>query len=93
MERATSGQTGLFQRELVVPAIRDSFVKLDPRTLVRNPVMFVTAIVAATAQADPIQQRLIGGGVSRLAPVELPAAPSGHPRGTGRVAAAVSGGA
>ncbi|WP_375290037.1 potassium-transporting ATPase subunit KdpB [Qipengyuania sp.] len=49
MERAASGQTGLFQRELIVPAIRDSFVKLDPRTLVRNPVMFVTAIVAATA--------------------------------------------
>ena len=49
MERATSGQTGLFQRELVVPAIRDSFVKLDPRTLMRNPVMFVTGIVAATA--------------------------------------------
>ncbi|GAB5349697.1 potassium-transporting ATPase subunit KdpB [Alteriqipengyuania sp. 357] len=49
MERATPGQTGLFQRELVVPAIRDAFVKLDPRTLVRNPVMFVTGIVAATA--------------------------------------------
>lgn len=49
MERTTSGQTGLFQRELIVPAIRDSFVKLDPRTLVRNPVMFITGIVAATA--------------------------------------------
>ena len=41
----------LFQRELVVPAIRDSFTKLDPRTLVRNPVMFTTAVVAATATA------------------------------------------
>ncbi|MCH2497182.1 MAG: potassium-transporting ATPase subunit KdpB [Erythrobacter sp.] len=49
MERTTSGQTGLFQRELIVLAIRDSFVKLDPRTLVRNPVMFITGIVAATA--------------------------------------------
>ena len=49
MERATPKKTGLFQRELLVPAIRDSFAKLDPRTLVRNPVMFVTAIVAATA--------------------------------------------
>jgi K+-transporting ATPase ATPase B chain len=28
-------------------AIRESFVKLDPRTLWRNPVMFVTAVVAA----------------------------------------------
>ena len=37
----------MFTRELVVPAIRDSFLKLDPRTLYRNPVMFVTGIVAA----------------------------------------------
>lgn len=42
-------RTPLFQRELVLPAIRDSFTKLDPRTLVRNPVMFTTAVVAATA--------------------------------------------
>ena len=55
MERAASGQTGLFQRELVVPAIRDSIVKLDPRTLVRNPVMFVTTIVAATASVILLQ--------------------------------------
>jgi potassium-transporting ATPase ATP-binding subunit len=49
MERASAAKTGLFQRELVAPAIRDSFAKLDPRTLVRNPVMFTTAVVAAAA--------------------------------------------
>ena len=49
MERTSAAKTGLFQRELVVPAIRDSFAKLDPRTLVRNPVMFTTAVVAAAA--------------------------------------------
>jgi K+-transporting ATPase ATPase B chain len=37
----------MFTRELVVPAIRDSVAKLDPRTLVRNPVIFVTGLVAA----------------------------------------------
>ena len=36
----------LFTAELVVPAIADSFRKLDPRDLIRNPVMFTTAIVA-----------------------------------------------
>jgi K+-transporting ATPase ATPase B chain len=36
----------MFTAELMLPAIRDSFVKLDPRTLIRNPVMFVTAVVA-----------------------------------------------
>jgi potassium-transporting ATPase ATP-binding subunit len=40
-------QTSLFTGPLMATAARDSFVKLDPRTLIRNPVMFVTAIVAA----------------------------------------------
>jgi K+-transporting ATPase ATPase B chain len=31
----------LLDRELLVPAIRDSFVKLDPRVQARNPVMFI----------------------------------------------------
>ncbi|MFI8667793.1 potassium-transporting ATPase subunit KdpB [Qipengyuania sp. NPDC077410] len=62
MERAASGQTGLFQRELVVPAIRDSFVKLGPRTLVRNPVMFVTGIVAATATVILLRGIVSGAG-------------------------------
>ncbi|KQN24821.1 potassium-transporting ATPase subunit B [Sphingomonas sp. Leaf33] len=37
----------LFTADLVVPAIKASFLKLNPRDLVRNPVMFVTAAVAA----------------------------------------------
>lgn len=41
--------SGMFDRALIGPAARDAFVKLDPRTLVRNPVMFATAIVAAAA--------------------------------------------
>src|ERR1700757_2420311 len=34
----------LFQREIVVRALIDSFKKLDPRVQVRNPVMFVVEI-------------------------------------------------
>jgi K+-transporting ATPase ATPase B chain len=37
----------LFTADLMVPAIGDAFKKLDPRQLIRNPVMFVTACVAA----------------------------------------------
>ena len=37
----------LFTADLVLPAVKASFLKLDPRELVRNPVMFVTAAVAA----------------------------------------------
>jgi K+-transporting ATPase ATPase B chain len=43
MARATKS---LFTADLVVPAIRDAFRKLDARELIRNPVMFVTACVA-----------------------------------------------
>lgn len=44
---ATTEAKRLFTADLIVPAIRASFLKLDPRVLVRNPVMFVTAAVAA----------------------------------------------
>ena len=43
MARATKS---LFTADLVIPAIRDAFRKLDARELIRNPVMFVTACVA-----------------------------------------------
>ncbi|WP_185999364.1 potassium-transporting ATPase subunit KdpB [Novosphingobium lindaniclasticum] len=36
----------MFSARLVVPAIGDAFRKLDPRELVRNPVLFTTAVVA-----------------------------------------------
>ena len=36
----------LFQRDIVVRALIDSFKKLDPRVQVRNPVMFVVEIGA-----------------------------------------------
>jgi len=37
----------LFTADLIAPAIGDAFRKLDPRELIRNPVMFTTAVVAA----------------------------------------------
>ena len=36
----------LFTPELVGPAVGASFAKLDPRQLIKNPVMFTTAVVA-----------------------------------------------
>lgn len=35
----------LFPKELVIESIKQSFVKLDPRTMFRNPVMFLVEIV------------------------------------------------
>ena len=44
MARATT--KSMFTAELIVPAIGDAFMKLNPKELIRNPVMFVTACVA-----------------------------------------------
>ena len=38
--------TSLFDASILVPAISDSFKKLDPRLMVKNPVMFVTLVGA-----------------------------------------------
>ncbi len=38
--------SSMFKAELIVPAIGDAVKKLDPRQLVRNPVLFTTAVVA-----------------------------------------------
>ena len=39
--------SALLDPKIVVPAIGSAFVKLDPRTLIKNPVMFVLEIVTA----------------------------------------------
>ena len=56
----------LFQRDIVTRAVVDSFVKLDPRVQVRNPVMFVVEIGAViTTIAWLIQAfggKPLGGG-------------------------------
>jgi potassium-transporting ATPase ATP-binding subunit len=36
--------TSIFERELAVAAVKDSFPKLDPRLQLRNPVMFIVEI-------------------------------------------------
>jgi K+-transporting ATPase ATPase B chain len=66
-------QVRTFDRRIVVEAIRDSFLKLDPRTQLRNPVMFavymgsilttllwVKAIVAPTGESPRF---ILGVGV------------------------------
>ena len=36
----------LFTREIAVQAIKDSFIKLNPSALVKNPVIFIVGIGA-----------------------------------------------
>lgn len=69
-----ANMSGLYQR-----AVREAFTKLDPRTAVKNPVMFivwvgtiVTALVTldpnlfGPVQADPGQQRLLNGLITLI---------------------------
>jgi K+-transporting ATPase ATPase B chain len=51
----------LLEPAIVVPAIGESFRKLDPRTLARNPVMFAVEIVAAAATILFLRDLFAGG--------------------------------
>ena len=46
MSKHERKRVSIFSGELMGPAIVDSFKKLDPRQLIRNPVMFTTGVVA-----------------------------------------------
>src|SRR6516225_9533341 len=52
----------IFDRSLIVPAIRASFRKLDPRTLVKNPVMFCVEIVSVLTTFFFVRDLITGAG-------------------------------
>jgi potassium-transporting ATPase ATP-binding subunit len=53
--------SALFDPKIVIPAIGSSFVKLDPRTLIKSPVMFVLEIVTVLTTVILIHDLLTGG--------------------------------
>src|SRR5262249_19860372 len=53
--------SALFDSRIVVPAIGSAFVKLDPRSLMKNPVMFVLEVVTALTTVVLIRDLLTGG--------------------------------
>ena len=60
----------IFDRALIVPAIWASFRKLDPRTLVKNPVMFCVEIVSVLTTIFFLRDLLVGGsGVVGTSPL------------------------
>jgi K+-transporting ATPase ATPase B chain len=60
--RRQAKPTALFDSALLGPAIRASFVKLDPRTLAKNPVMFVVEIVSVLTTIFFVRDLITGGG-------------------------------
>jgi K+-transporting ATPase ATPase B chain len=52
----------MFDTKLIVPAVGAAFRKLDPRTLVKNPVMFCVEIVSVLTTFFFLRDLVTGGG-------------------------------
>ena len=57
----------LFDRNIAGPAVVDSFRKLDPRLMVKNPVMFVTMVGAAVTTVDVFTATADRGFIAQIA--------------------------
>jgi K+-transporting ATPase ATPase B chain len=55
-------QQSLFDPALIVPAIGASFRKLDPRHMIKNPVMFVVEIVSVLTTIFFVRDLVVGSG-------------------------------
>ncbi|QCI98781.1 potassium-transporting ATPase subunit KdpB [Agrobacterium larrymoorei] len=54
----------LFDPAIIVPAVKNAFIKLNPRQLMRNPVIFVTEIVAAVVTIFFIRDLILNDGTA-----------------------------
>ncbi|HLX94433.1 MAG TPA: potassium-transporting ATPase subunit KdpB [Verrucomicrobiae bacterium] len=48
----STNSVSIFEPRILVPAIGDAFLKLNPRLMVKNPVMFVTLVGAVISTVD-----------------------------------------
>ena len=53
--------SAMLDPKIVIPAITASFTKLDPRLMMKNPVMFVVEIVAALTTVIFLRDLATGG--------------------------------
>src|SRR6201991_1566626 len=60
LQKRTSMST-MLDPKILKPAIAASFAKLDPRLMVKNPVMFVVEIVAALTTVIFVRDLVTGG--------------------------------
>ena len=58
---STQAKISVLSPAILVPALRDAVLKLDPRQLIRNPVIFVTEVVAVLVTVLFIQDLASGG--------------------------------
>jgi K+-transporting ATPase ATPase B chain len=53
--------SALTEPKILIPAIGSAFAKLDPRSLIKNPVMFVVEVVAALTTVIFVRELATGG--------------------------------
>jgi potassium-transporting ATPase ATP-binding subunit len=61
MSKQAPAEIGLFAPEILRPAVRQAFVKLNPKGLARNPVIFATALVSVFATILTVRAGIISG--------------------------------
>jgi K+-transporting ATPase ATPase B chain len=59
--RKRAAMSAMLDPKIVLPAIKASFVKLDPRLMIKNPVMFVVEVVAALTTVIFLRDLVTGG--------------------------------
>src|SRR5690606_27071442 len=62
MSRPPAMAHSLFDPAILMPAVRQAFAKLDPRRLMRNPVIFVTEMIAVLVTLLFLRDFLAGNG-------------------------------
>src|SRR5712671_4424672 len=68
---AQAKSLSLFDPTILGPAVGDAFKKLDPRTLWRNPVMFVVEIVSMATTILFVRDLFVGSGASFVAQLAI----------------------
>ena len=53
--------SAMLDAKIVMPAIGSAFAKLDPRLMIKNPVMFVVEVVAALTTVIFVKNLIVGG--------------------------------
>jgi len=56
----TANKRSVFEPQILFPAIRASFAKLDPRHMIKNPVMFVTEVGALVTTLELLRAKSHG---------------------------------
>src|SRR5262249_49720466 len=59
--RKRTSASALVDPKIILPAIGSAFAKLDPRLMMKNPVMFVVEVVAALTTVILVRDLAIGG--------------------------------